>query len=147
MITDSLENIFQYREISESIKNFLLSLDENSETGHYETDGKSYANIDVYTTKPFDECRFEAHKKYIDIQMILRGNERLECTSIEGLEISQKYDKSRDVMFFADGPKPADSIQLEPRKFVLIYPHEAHKPQICIGSPREVKKVVVKIPC
>lgn len=146
MITDNIKNIDKYPSISKNVKNFLLSLNAQTPVGHYEIDENSYANIDEYETKPVEACKFEAHKKYIDIQMLLEGAEELDYISVNELRVSENYDEKRDVMFFANSEKSPDTLLLEPFKFALIYPHEAHKPQMnCSNSSKKVKKVVVKI--
>ncbi len=146
MITDNMENISKYSEITNDIAEFLKSLSVNTPAGHYKINYRAYANVDVYNTKQIEDCKFEAHKKYIDIQMILEGTEQLDFTYAYGLLVSVPYDGMRDVMFFENPERTVDSIMLEPQKFAFIFPHEAHKPQICIdGVSKPVKKVVVKI--
>ncbi len=146
MIIDKLENISNYDAVSKKVIDFLMSLTPEIETGRYEIDETSYANIDVYETKQPDNCKFEAHKKYIDIQMLLSGVEELDYMPVENLKVSQDYDEKRDIMFFESSAEPADTVILGNNKFAIIYPHEAHKPQITFGnSPQKVKKVVVKI--
>ena len=139
MITDNIKNLKNFNIVSENVINFLMNLP--TEAGHYEIDDTAYANIDVYNTK--QDCKFEAHKKYIDIQMLLEGSEELDYISVDDLKISEAYDEKRDVMFFHNPKKTPDTLQLEPFKFALIYPHEAHRPQM--GNGQQVKKVVVKI--
>lgn len=139
MITDDIKNLKNYNIVSDKVIDFLMN--PPAETGHYEIDDGIYANIDIYNTK--QDCKFEAHKKYIDIQMLLEGSEELDYINIDGLIISEEYDKNRDVMFFKNPEKTPDTLQLEPFKFALIYPHEAHKPQM--GNGQQVKKIVVKI--
>lgn len=143
MITDKLENLAKYNIVSQEIVDFLNGLSVQSNTGHYEICKNAYANIDEYCTKPIENCKFEAHKKYIDIQMLLQGTEELDYISVDGLQVSEDYDAKRDVMFFKDPLKIPDTLQLDPFKFALIYPHEAHRPQM--GDCQKVKKVVVKI--
>lgn len=143
MIIDNIENLKKYNIVSEQIADFLSDLDNNSKIGRYEINDTAYANVDVYNTKPVENCKFEAHKKYIDIQMLLDGSEEIDCINIEGLKISEAYDENRDVMFFENPKTEHDKLQLEPFKFALIYPHEAHRPQM--GNGQAVKKVVVKI--
>lgn len=146
MITNNIKNIDKYPNISKKTADFLKSLTSKTPTGHYEIDETSYANIDIYKTKTFDNCKFEAHKKYIDIQMLLVGKEELDYMPVESLKISEPYDENRDVMFFENSDKKPDTLQLEPFKFAMIYPYEAHKPQMNTGNTsQEVKKVVVKI--
>lgn len=146
MISDNLENINKYNIVSIKVLDFLKNLTPDTVTGHYEIDDTAYANIDVYNTKDITECRFEAHKKYIDIQMLLLGEERLDYVSVDGLDVSEEYSDEKDVMFFKEPKKHFDTISLEPFKFAMLYPYEAHKPQVNIGNKsKTVKKVVVKI--
>ncbi len=146
MIIDNLKNISNYNFISQNVIDFLTGLNSQTETGHYEIDEHSYANVDIYDTKNSCICKFEAHKKYIDIQMLLSGKEELDFMPAEGLIVCEEYDDKRDIMFFENPDKISDRVILEPGKFALIFPHEAHKPQMNIcGNSEQVKKVVVKI--
>ena len=124
----------------------LLSLTPEIAAGRYVIDENTYVNIDVYNTKDFNNCKLEAHKKYIDIQMLLTGNERLDYINTDGLKVSEEYDENRDIMFFETPDIPLNSVQLTPYNFALIYPHEAHMPQINYNNKtHSVKKAVVKI--
>ena len=146
MISDKLENITKYNIISEKVSDFLISLTPDSAVGHYEIDQNVYANIDVYETKDISLCKFEAHKKYIDIQMLLSGEEKLDYISADGLIVRDNYDSVRDVMFFDNPKNEPDTVFLKPFKFVMLYPDEAHRPQMNIANiSKKVKKVVVKI--
>ena len=146
MISDKIENITKYNIFTAKVSNFLKSLTPDVATGHYEIDDTAYANIDVYQTRDIDLCKFEAHKKYIDIQMLLSGEERLDYTHVDGLIVSKEYDPERDVMFFKNSEEPFDTVSLTPFKFAVLYPYEAHRPQMNIsGISKKVKKVVVKI--
>lgn len=146
MITDYIKNIENYPNIPKEVSDFLKNLSQETQIGHYEISENAYANIDIYETKFVENCKFEAHKKYIDIQMLLEGKEELDYMPVEGLEISEVYDKNRDIMFFKTPTEEPDTLQLEPFKFALIYPYEAHRPQMNAGSTsQKVKKVVVKI--
>lgn len=146
MIIDSLENIAFYNNIPQNVIDFIKTLTPQIEVGRYKIDNDSYANIDVYETKNLNDCKFEAHKNYIDIQMLLSGIEELDYTPVKGLTISEEYDVKRDVMFFENPNRISDSVILEAGKFALIYPHEAHRPQVAFNATsKTVKKVVVKI--
>ena len=146
MIIDSLENMSIYDNIPQNVINFVKTLTPETEIGRYEIDKNSYANIDVYETKNLKDCKFEAHKNYIDIQMLLSGIEELDYTPVKDLIVSEKYDEKRDIMFFENPDRIADSVILEAGKFALIYPHEAHRPQVAFNANlKTVKKVVVKI--
>ena len=146
MIVDKLENIEKYVSvIPDYVIEFMKGLDESSLAGHYELNNGCYANIDEYNPKDFSNCKFEAHNKHIDIQMVLSGTERIDIAERKDLKVIQSYDTNKDIIFFSDPLSGVDNVSLEPFKFVYIYPNEAHKPQIKTSSDF-VKKVVVKIP-
>ena len=146
MIIDKVENIRKYSGIPQEAIDFVEAVTKEDFTGHYDFGNVVFANIDEYETKTFCNCKFEAHKRYIDIQLILDGIERLEYMPVDGLKVSKAYDEERDVVFFENSKELPDSIILKEGKFVLIYPHEAHKPQIAIDDKSvKVKKAVVKI--
>ncbi len=147
MIIDKIENLINYNIVSQKIIDFLKSISMETPQGKYKIDEFSYVNVDVYQTKDLQVCKFEAHRKYIDIQICLSGFERLDIYNTEALAVAEAYDESRDIMFFENPKNTQDSIILQPGKFVLIFPHEAHKPQIRLNNcPDKVKKAVVKIP-
>lgn len=144
MIIDELKNIKKYNIIPVAVINFLFSLTSDTPAGHYEISENAYANIDEYETRAESLCTFEAHKKYIDIQMVLSGKENLKYVNTDFLSIKEEYNEKQDVMFF--NTADSDTVVLTPFKFAFVMPHEAHKPQVAFNSnPSKVKKVVVKI--
>ena len=146
MIYDKNENIKKYPQIPHSVADFILNLTEDIPTGRHEIAKTCYANVDEYETKFAKDCRLEAHKKYIDIQILLKGKEELDYTNIEDLQVSHAYDEKRDVMFFVAPEQKLNRVILEQGYFAMLYPHEAHEPQMNYGEePCRVKKVVVKI--
>lgn len=149
MIFDDIKNIRKYAEIDAKIAEFISGLNAELPAGriYLSDDGLTYANVDEYTTKFHENCKLEAHKKYIDIQIMLDGVEELDYTDIDGLEVSEAYDSARDVVFFAAPDRVLNKVVLSAGKFVMLYPYEAHQPQMAYkNSSGAVKKVVVKIP-
>ncbi len=149
MIFDDINNIKNYSQIDEKIADFIIGLSAECQLGRISlsNDGLLYANVDEYVTRKASECKLEAHRKYIDIQLLLDGIEELDYIDVAGLSVSEAYDNARDVMFFAPCDKVLNKVVLTKGKFVLLYPHEAHQPQMAYkNEPSKVKKVVVKIP-
>jgi len=147
MIYDDIKNIKSYNIISDNVIAFLINLNSEINTGRYDLGNGIYANVDIYNTKSAENCYFESHRKYIDIQIVLSGKERLDYTDIKNLKVKEEYDENRDIMFYYNPHYPKNTIQLLPGKFALLYPHEAHKPQLQYENVSEhVKKVVIKIP-
>jgi len=145
MIFDSIKNAGIYENFDERLKkgfDFILNNDlKVFDNGKYEIDGtKIFANIQEYTTK--ESGLFESHKKYIDIQYIIKGFEQIEVNNIENLEQCIEYDEEKDVMFFNGA---GSFIKIKEGYFTIFYPQDGHKPCISDINKSQVKKVVVKI--
>lgn len=145
MIFDKIENIRQYDIVSDKIIEFLFNLNENTPNGRYEIDARTYANVEEYNTKSHENCYFEAHKRYIDIQILLNGEERLDFRHTEGLTIKEAYNDEKDIMFFED-KETIGTVKLTDGYFAMLFPHDAHRPQMNSSEVSQcVKKVVIKI--
>ncbi len=146
MITDKIDNIDKYKEISPDICAFLKNLDQDIHCGKYWINHDDFANVDIYETKSHEDCVFESHKNYIDIQLVLEGQERLDFIDIGSLSVKVPYDVEKDLIFYYNPEKTPNSIILEKGNFAMLFPYEAHKPQMRLMSDgQNVKKVVIKI--
>ena len=93
MILDSIKNISRYENLNidfKSIVEFIKRVNnENLDNGRYDINGdKLFALVQSYETKDSNECKLESHKKYIDIQYILKGTEVMYWSLIDNLKIS-----------------------------------------------------------
>lgn len=148
MIHDSLENLGRclpekdYRLIS----SFLEKTGPDMEEKRYIIDGdRIFANVMSYATKPREECRLEAHDRYIDIQSTIIGAEGIDLYIRDGLEESEEYDVEKDVVFFSRMERLfTGHVNNLPGYFTLIKPDEAHAPQERVGDIGKVKKLVIK---
>lgn len=148
MIYDKIENIEQYFGISPQLDEglrFLQNLDPNIAPGRHELGETNYANVDVYVTKKVNENGFEAHRKYIDIQYLVEGEERVFVRHLGEVECTAPYDEAHDVAFFRHDEAHAVEVTLGRGSFVVLFPQDAHQPQLCIEEPQQVKKVVIKV--
>lgn len=147
MIIDKIENISIYKNIPDIARNFILNLkNEAPSLGKHVLSDSIYANVETYETKLLNNGKFEAHKDYIDIQILLKGQEQIFIAPQNGLTVSEPYDAKRDIEFYSDDISFSQSVKLDGTNFVMLFPHEAHAPQISIDEKVEnVLKVVVKI--
>ncbi len=146
MIYDILENISRYNQIQKQAKDFIIGLSSDIPLGRYEISDGIYANIEEYSTKRIEEAKFEAHRKYIDIQILLKGYERLDFAPIKDRKIIEPYDETRDIEFFEYGNTDITPCFLDGKNFVMLFGGELHAPQISPdGDRKTVKKVVVKV--
>ena len=103
-----------------------------------------YINVQEYQTRPPIECRFESHKKYVDIQMVIEGEEAIETADIDKLELVQDYDEEKDVMFWAQKQEQMRSV-IKEGSYLILFPQNAHMPCIALDKPLKVKKLVAKV--
>jgi biofilm protein TabA len=86
-------------------------------------------------------ARLEAHRRLIDIQLGLRGNERIGWLPLEDCgEPNEPYCAERDIAFFAD--RPSTWIDLVPGQFAIFFPRDAHAP---LAGSGEVVKAIAKV--
>jgi YhcH/YjgK/YiaL family protein len=113
--------------------------------GRVEIDGDNlFALHQVYTTSPESAARFEGHKKYIDLQYILSGEERILLTRLDDLSPSIPYDEEKDIAFYK--PQQWGEIVLEAGMVAVFYPKDLHAPGLSPASgPSTVRKTVVKV--
>lgn len=146
MIKDLLKNSKTYSNLSENLKiglEWLEKIDlKNIQDGKYVINDNVYANVQTYTTK--DNAKYESHKKYIDIQYIVEGEELVGVTDLSNCRSCIEYDKDKDLEFY-DITCEEELIQLKEGQFLILYPHDVHKPSIKKGINSIVKKIVVKV--
>jgi YhcH/YjgK/YiaL family protein len=146
MIADKIDNAGLYGNLSGRLAKGLEVLKDPSlaqkDDGRYEIDGDDiFYMIQRYTTKKKSEARFEAHKRYIDIQAILSGEETIGCAPADELEVTEPY--KPDVMFLK-APERYTELHLPAGTFAVFHPSDAHMP--CYhAAPCEVTKAVVKV--
>ncbi len=113
--------------------------------GRYELDGENVvALVQRYTTRLPEQGKWETHRKYIDLQYLSAGEERMGWQLREMLTVTEAYDAKRDVEFYGL-PRAYDWITLRAGLFVVFYPQDAHLPTIQLHGPSQVCKVVFKI--
>jgi len=104
MIKDNIKNANLYYNLSKRFEIGLKYLQKNDFTnfknGKYPIlNEEIFASIQDYTSKPLEEGKFEAHKKYADIQFIVKGSEKLGICNIKNFTLSQIYDEQKDIEF------------------------------------------------
>ncbi|MGN0017734.1 MAG: YhcH/YjgK/YiaL family protein [Candidatus Gastranaerophilaceae bacterium] len=149
MIKDSLKYSKNYYFLSDKIKLGLEYLEKTDlmhiENGRYEICGNEvFINIQDYNTKPLAEGKWEAHRKYIDIQYIIEGSENIGVGCIDEFLSSEKYDAEKDLEFLKT-EKIQQFITVKENEFLILYPNDVHMPQISCDSTKYVKKAVLKI--
>lgn len=124
---------------------WLAAFDPDTPDGRYEIEGGDlFALVQRYATAPGAEKRFEAHRRFADIQWVAAGRERILHAPLQGLEQETAYDEATDIAWFRD-PPASSSLLLAAGDFAILFPDDAHKPGCMAGGREAVTKVVVKV--
>lgn len=149
MIIDSIKNAHKYYDLHPSFRTAfeaLAKIDDNTPDERLTVDGDNiFINLGEYTNKNIDECLFESHKNYIDIQYVLKGEEYIDICDEKILEVTNDRLETDDIAFFGNTEKFSRA-DLTEGIFVVIFPGEAHKPMIAPdGKGIKTRKAVAKI--
>lgn len=150
MIFDSLRNAPRYFGIAASLRTALEYLQTSDfarmDDGKYQLDGdRLFAMVSRYRTKLPPEAVWESHRRYIDVQYVVQGVERLGYGPLERPPmVKTPYDASRDVIFYEPG---TDTLRFAAGQFAILYPEDIHAPGLAEDgqAPGEVLKVVMKV--
>ena len=147
MILDTLDNIRLYSNINpyfETALNYLKTTDFKAmNPGRYEVSGNDInAIISDYKTKHLEDCRLEAHRKFIDVHFAAEGSELIAYALFANQEQVTEYDAENDFALYC---AEKNYFTLTKRMFAVLFPADLHMPGIMINEPADVKKVVLKV--
>ncbi len=152
MIFDLMKNFASYSNLSEAawkkVERFLAECPADCAFGRYEIDGDAiYAMIQDNETHAVFPEKLEIHKKYIDIQLLLAGEEIIVYRDVENLKESVPYNETKDIAFYHHKEEGAVPLVLIPGNFAVFFPWEGHMPGVYLreGESLKVRKCVVKI--
>ena len=146
MIYDTIDHAVLYRPISANLAkalDFLTSTDLSKyDTERVEIDGdKVYALFQRYETKPVNDSP-EAHKKYIDLQYLIDGEEFIGVAPLSTMKKEVEARPDGDIYFYEG---ETVKLPIGGGRFMVLFPEDAHAPCIAAGGSKPVHKVVIKI--
>ncbi len=150
MIIDTLNNAAVYEGLgpgfAQAFEYLRSGRAATDAVGSHALDGERlFVNVEEYTSKPLKQGRWEAHRKYADVQYVVSGCERMGYAVIDGMEVEEAYDAQTDVGFFTG---EGLMLRVAAGTFAVFMPQDVHMPCIAegeLGEPGAVRKVVVKV--
>lgn len=122
-----------------TLNNKLIDLKQ----GSYSIDEENiFFNVVEYETKEKKERFWEAHRKYIDVHVMLKGEEKISLNSIFNLN-EKEYNEEDDFLGF-EGEENSNVI-LRYGDFLICYPEDAHMTAIKSNEKNTIKKVIFKV--
>ena len=127
-------------------KEYLSNIDVTSfekNVRYSENDDFSFV-IQEYETKTQDKCQLESHRRYIDIQIIVSGQEMMDIVDVSRLTPRTEYDSQGDIIYW-NAPKRMARTTLAQGDCIILYPENAHRGAIAKDASSRVIKIVGKI--
>lgn len=119
---------------------FLASLRDNQRV---ELKGDLvYCTRFTYETIPQEESFFEAHRRYLDIHIMVEGEERVDMNRLEDLNLTDAQEGND---FYAYQGESWHSTVLKPGEFLVVFPGDAHRIKVQVDGPKTVSKAVFKV--
>jgi YhcH/YjgK/YiaL family protein len=137
---------FKNKERWDKAFEYLKTTDlKNLEVKRHDIDGDNlFALVSEYTTKNEEDAKFEAHRKYADIQYVISGSEQMSIAPVSKMgEVLTPYDDTKDLEFMT--VTESSHYVATPERFFLFFPSDLHRPSVKVGENAQVKKVVVKV--
>lgn len=112
--------------------------------GKQELEGEHlFVSVAEYYGKQKPDALYESHKKYIDIQYLIKGEEIMGLTTLDKVTVKEPYNEEKDIAFYDF--EGGDYLKATPENFFLFFPEDVHRPSITTGDSVLVRKIVVKV--
>lgn len=150
MILDELKSAANNPWYPEVVRRTLATISQmdlvNLPAGEQEIEGREiYLNHIIAATKPLYDQAPELHRYYIDIHILLEGNEVIGASpSAQGQRPTMDFDTERDYGLF-EGITSETLLTLAPGDIALLFPYELHRPMGTLGEVAPLRKIVVKV--
>jgi YhcH/YjgK/YiaL family protein len=150
MIYGEIKDLGLYKGISKNLDraiDYILSGEyKNGVVGKNVIDGDNvyFNQPDSPMTKEVKDGFIENHKKYIDIHVVIEGEEKIGYISNTDVKLTKEYDEAGDYELYEG--ELENLFYLNSKKFIVLYPGEPHMALIKGGEkPAKVKKVIFKV--
>jgi YhcH/YjgK/YiaL family protein len=146
MILDTLDHASCYMNLGERLTAALRYLAKTDckqlPAGRHDIRGEQiFALAQDYITAT-DAKRWEAHRKYIDVQYVASGIEMIGYAPLATLAATDAYDEANDGIHFEG---TGGAVIVPAGSFAIFFPQDGHKPGLVAGEPSKVRKIVVKV--
>ena len=101
-----------------------------------------FVSVDEYRTKKKEDVLFESHRRYIDLQYVIEGEEYIGFSHYPVKEVVP-YNVERDITFY--NANIEQLLKADAGHFFIFFPTDLHQPCIAAEQCKRVKKIVIKI--
>ena len=141
----SLDSVGLHPVLAEALALALTARPQEKAPGRYELRGDDiFMNVMVFSTQPAESKKAELHVQYVDIQLLLSGEERIlfgvagTARQCEELHADEDYQLCSTI-------EDEQAVTLRSGMFAVFMPGEPHKPGCTVALSRDIKKTVIKV--
>ena len=150
MIHTTVQDLARYESVHPRLKQAAQALYRLQampfQAGRHEVDGENlYINAIEYDTKPVESSMLEAHRMYLDVMLLLEGEEQIAyCDLADAGSITKPYEAAGDALL-AEIPGQVSLEWMRPGDVVILFPEDCHAPGIDTGGTHTVQKLIAKV--
>ncbi len=131
--------------LRQAIEHVRQHISPQTPLGKHDIDGnRLFMLVSEDATQPIAERQAEFHRRYLDIQIVMSGQEGMTFSCLPAGKPQNDWLDEKDIAFLPEGAQEK-TVVLNEGDFVVFYPGEVHKPLCAVGKPAKVRKVVVKM--
>ncbi|MDO4639169.1 MAG: YhcH/YjgK/YiaL family protein [Leptotrichia hongkongensis] len=152
MIITNVNNEIQNKSLAKDIR-FCIEFAKKNENkilslvnGSYDVGYNNIKmNLGKYFTKKENDKFWESHKKYLDVQIMINGTEKVAINDIRDMEV-KSFDEEKDLTIL-EGDKAFDII-MKTGDVLVFFPNDVHKPELNVSENDDsgnIRKIVTKV--
>lgn len=147
MIFGNIKNLNEFEFLSEQLKACFSYVNTHDlltfEKGSHAIDGeKLFVNIVEYTTTKKENRFWEAHRKYLDVHVMLQGEEQIDLNFIGNMEQDAFVEQDDFLPLHGEANS---HVVLRAGDFLICYPSDGHMTAIQVEEPVGIKKAIFKV--
>ncbi len=151
MIVDVLSQVKLYEGVHPTLVGAVKATEkliaDGAPNGRHELMDGAYVMLQSYDTTPAETFTFEAHRAYIDVQVMIKGDEICLVTERAATVVTEPYKADGDYELLAtEKVEGVHTVSLTDGVFAVFFPEDAHAPGLAVDEAAPVYKAVIKLP-
>lgn len=108
----------------------------------YPLSGGGRVMVQQGTTLPAEGGECEAHRKFLDLQYIVKGQEVVGWAPLETLTPTIPFSEEKDIGMYTG---KCDFLRIGEGYCYVVFPEDAHMPGRHLKAPNDFQKIVIKL--
>lgn len=104
--------------------------------------GENRILVQAGATKPAEGRQLEAHRRFLDIQLILKGSEEVGWAPVDALTPAGEFNEAKDCGMYEGN---CEFLNIPEGYCYVVFPEDAHMPGSHTAQASQYTKLVVKL--